>query len=151
MASGQEPAAPQSPHQGTSEGGIVEVRPHTHSDGADSARSEHGALARCKNSLLAPEELVGDLDSVEPQGSGESPKDTVETRRRYWKWTETGEQNGQRVLLTCGHPEDKAKKRGPSKWQQALNACSHQGGEGGEPPPRSARLLLAVREWRGSP
>ena len=66
MESGQEPAVPQSPQRGISEGKRGEVRSHRHPDGTNSARTKHGALARRKYSLLAPEEPAGDPATVEP-------------------------------------------------------------------------------------
>ena len=56
MASGQEPVPPPSATQGTAEGesdGDTHVRMQRHSDGADSARPEHGASR--KYGLLVPE------------------------------------------------------------------------------------------------
>ena len=54
MVSGQEPAVPQIPQQGTAEVWRGVVRPHRHTDSADGARPEHGALVRRKYILLAP-------------------------------------------------------------------------------------------------
>ena len=47
--------------------------------------------------------------------------------------TETGDQNRQRALLTCGQPEEDNVDRGPPERQLALNTCIHQWGEGGGP------------------
>ena len=66
MASRQDPAAPQIPHQGTAEVGKGEVIPHRHHNGADGDRPEHGALVRHEYGLLAPEKPAGDPAAAEP-------------------------------------------------------------------------------------
>ena len=90
MESGQEPAAPQSPQWGTTEGRRGEVRPHRHPDSADGPRTEHGALAQREHGLLAPEEPTGNPAAVEPQGGGDSPEDTSERRHTYERETRAG-------------------------------------------------------------
>ena len=48
-----------------------------HSDGANSARPEHGALARHEYGLLALEGLEGNPATAGLQGSGDNPEDTA--------------------------------------------------------------------------
>ena len=76
MASGQEPAAPQSPQRDTSECKILEVSTHRCPDGA---RTKHGTLARREYSLLAPKDPAGNPAAAEPQVSRDSPKNTTGT------------------------------------------------------------------------
>ena len=40
---------------------------HRHTEGANGARPEHGALARHKYGLMAPEDPAGDLAVADPQ------------------------------------------------------------------------------------
>ena len=47
-------------------GGLNHVSMQRHSDGADGARPESSALARCKYSLLDPEEPAGDPAAAGP-------------------------------------------------------------------------------------
>ena len=61
MPSGLGPAAAPIPQRGTAVGRCSEVSTHQNPDGTDVARPEQGALARCKYSLLVPEEPAGDL------------------------------------------------------------------------------------------
>ena len=82
MASRQELTAPQIPQRGTEEGWREKARPHRHPDGANGARPKYDALSRRKYGLLAPEEPAGDPYTVEPQGSGDIPKETSETGHR---------------------------------------------------------------------
>ena len=131
MASGQELAAPQKSQRGTIDGGIGEVRPHMHTNGADGSRPEHGALARHKYGLLMPEDLADDPAAKDPQVSRDIPEE---------KDTRTRERSGQRALLACVHTEDKVDKQGPPKRQRALDASSHQGGEGGVTPTQRRAL-----------
>ena len=127
------------------------MRPHRHSDGADGARPEHGVLVRCEYNLLAPKDPAGNPATAEPQGRGDSPKYTKETGQTYGRDMGTGEQNGQRTLLACIQTEDKDEERGSPERQRAINACSHQGGEGGDPPPSITLFLRAAKGWRGTP
>ena len=60
MASGQEPAAMQSPHQVTSEGDRLEVRIQRHTERADGARPDYGTLTGREYGLLVPEDPAGD-------------------------------------------------------------------------------------------
>ena len=94
MASGQEPAAPQSLQRGTEEVQRGEGIPQRHPNGADGARPDHGALELQKYGLLAPEEPADDPYATEPQDSRDNPKDTSETGITDKRGTETGEQNG---------------------------------------------------------
>ena len=73
MKSNQEPAVLPSKPRGTKEGEIGEVSTQRYSDGTSGVRPEHGALARRKYGLLAPEEPAGDPAATGPQGSGENP------------------------------------------------------------------------------
>ena len=141
MAGGQEPAAPLSPQRGTAEVRRVEVSTHRHPYGGDSARPNHGMLARCKYGLLVPEDTASKPDATEPQGSGDSTEDTLETGHPYGRETGIGERNGRRALIACGQPEDEAEERGPPKRQRTLNVCGHQGGGGGGVPPTQKRAL----------
>ena len=117
------------------------MRLHRHSDVVDGARPKHGALARHEYGLLAQEDPAGDPATAEPHGSGDSPKDTLETGCANGRETGTGEQNGQRALFACGQTEDEAEEQVPPKHQRALNACSHQGGKEGttHPAARASR------------
>ena len=81
MVSGQDPAVPQIPQQGTAEGGRGEVRPQRHPDGTYDASPKHGTLSRRECGLLVQEDPVGDPFTAKPQGSGDSPKDTAERER----------------------------------------------------------------------
>ena len=134
MASGQELTAPQIPHRGTAEGGRREVRPHIHPDCANGARPKHGVLARREYGLLALEEPAGDPAATKPQGSKDSPKETLETGSTDGRETRKWERNSQSALFAWGQPEDEAEERGPPERQHTLNMCCHQGGEGGYPP-----------------
>ena len=91
MASGQEKAALQCPHQGTAEGERGEVIPQWHPDSANGARPEHGTLARREYGILAPEELAGNPDAEGSQGSWDIPKDTTGTGVIEGKDTGMGE------------------------------------------------------------
>ena len=102
MAIGQEPAALHIPHQGTTEGERGEVRPHRYPDGDNGARTEHVTLARREYDLLALEEPAVDPAVADPQGSGESPKDTSEKGRTGRRGMGKGSQNRQCALLKCG-------------------------------------------------
>ena len=101
MPSGQEPAVPQSPQRGTSEGRRGEARLHRNPDGADGANPEHGTLGRRKYGLLAPQDLAGDPAAADPQDSGDILEDSLETGRTDGRNTGTGERNGRLALLAC--------------------------------------------------
>ena len=80
-----------------------------HPDSVDGARPEHGSLACCEYSLLDP---AVDPAAARPQGSGDSPEDTTGAGGTDRRETGMGEQNGQCVILACGHPEDKEEDQG---------------------------------------
>ena len=71
-------------------------------DGADGARTNHGALARREYGLMVPVESTGDPAVLEPQGSGYSSEDTMGTEGTDGKDTGKGERNGQCVLIAHG-------------------------------------------------
>ena len=96
VASRQEPAAPPSPHRGTTEVEIGEVSTERHPDGA---RPKHSALARREYGLLAPAEPAGNPAAAGPQGIRDSPNDTTGTGGTYRRETGAEERNRQRVLL----------------------------------------------------
>ena len=123
-------AAP-SPQRGTAADRESSETQHRHPDGA---RTEHGALVRREYSLLAPAEPAGDPDSVGTQVSRGGYESTMGTDDQYQRATETGDGTGQRALLVRNMPVDKNEERSPLERQRALNACGHQGGEGGEGP-----------------
>ena len=149
MASGQEPAAPHSPQRVTSEGGRGEVRPQRHRNGANGARTKHGALVRREYGLLAPEDLAGDPAAADPNGSRDIPKDTWETGRTDGRETGTWERNGQRALLACGQPEDKDEERGTPKRQRTIKMCTNQGGEEGGTPTQQRTITARGQEMEG--
>ena len=155
MASRPGPAASQRPHspqQCMAKGGGSKVSMYRNSDSAHSARREHVALVRHEYSLLAPEELVGYPDAAEPRDCGDSPKATIGTGVPDKRATETGNQNGQCALLTCGQLEDTDVERGPPEQQCALNVCGHQGGRrGGTPHPAVHTSCVKPGEGGGHP
>ena len=83
------------------------MRPRRHPDGTNGARPEHGALARREFGLLALEEPAGESAVVEPQGSGDSPKDTTGTGDTDGREKGTGKRNRKCVILAHGHTEDR--------------------------------------------
>ena len=132
------PAAPQIPQRGMAEGGGSKVSTHRHPDGANSARTEHGALARREYGLLVLEEPADDPAALEPRDRRDDPEATMGTGGPYKKAKEMGYQNGQRALLACGHLEEQDKEQRLPERQRNLNACSHRGGGG-----PSARISYA--------
>ena len=72
MASSQELGAPQSARGMTyrGRGRSTHLSTQTNSDGADGARPDHGVLAHCGYSLLAPEGLAGDPAATESRVAG---------------------------------------------------------------------------------
>ena len=89
------------------------MRPRRHPDGTNGARPEHGALARREFGLLALEEPAGESAVAEPQGSGDSPKDTTGTGDTDGRETGTRERNGQHTLLARGQIEGGEEDQGP--------------------------------------
>ena len=102
MASGTGPEVPQRPQWGMSEGGGIKVSMHRHPDIANRTRPEHGALARCKYGLLAPEEPAGDPAAAKQQDCGDSPEATMGTWGPDERAMGTGDQNGHHTLFACG-------------------------------------------------
>ena len=128
-----------------------EVRTQSHSDGANDARTEHGALSLHEYGLLAPEELTGDPAATGPQGSGDSPKDTTGTGVTDRRETGTRERNGQRAILASGQREDKEQEQGTPERQPPLMYAFTRGRRWGDPPLRSLRFLRTARGWRETP
>ena len=122
---------------------------HRNPNVTNSARPEHGTLARRKFGLMAPEEPAGDPDAAEPQVSRDSPGDTMGTGGTYRRETGTGERKRQRALLACSHLEDKDEERGTPEWQRALNVCSQQGGEVGGTPTLQRVLPACIHGMEG--
>ena len=103
------------------------MKPQRHPDGADGASLKHSVLACCNYGLLAPEVLAGNPDSVEPQGSGDNPEDTMGAGGTDRRETGTGERNGQRAA------RQRARKRSedPLKVSARLTRASNKGERGG--------------------
>ena len=55
------------------------VSTQRHTDNSNGARPKHGALARRKYGLLAPEDPAGDPAAAGTQGSRDIPKDITKT------------------------------------------------------------------------
>ena len=107
MASSKEPKAPHIPQWGTAEVNRGEESMQGHPDSADGDRTKHGALARRKYGLLAPEQPTGDPAAAEPQGSGYIPKDNMRTGGGNGREAGTEKRNRQRAFLTRGQSEDR--------------------------------------------
>ena len=56
---------------------------------------------------------------------------------------ETGEKTGQCTILAQGRLAVDNRERIPPKWQRAINACRHQGGEGERLPLTRKRVPTA--------
>ena len=78
---------------------------------------------------------------MEIQEHGDGHEETMGTGDQDKRDTETGDGTGQRALLAYGMPEDDKEELRHPERQRMLNACIHQGGEGGgvNPSPRSTR------------
>ena len=113
---------------------------HRHPDGADGARPKNGMQLRCKYGLLAPEDLAGNPDTAGTQVRGDVQEDTRRTEEQGLRPTDTGDGTVQRALLARGMLEDKEKVRRNPERQRAINACIHQGGEGGGGPLTRQRM-----------
>ena len=111
------------------------------SHGADGARSEHGALARREYDLLALEATKGG-----PANSGAAGSKDGHGALANREGTETEEEGDKTPQCALPARENKGvedEARGPPEWSCALNACSHQGGEGGGGPPTQRRVPTA--------
>ena len=84
-----------------------------------------------------------------PQGRGDDPGNTTEKGATKGKDTGTGEWDRQRAPPARIQPGEEEGE--PPEHQNALSACRQQGGEGGDPLSRSARLTCAARGRRRKP
>ena len=78
-----------------------------HPGSANGAKPDHSALACHKYGLLALKEPTGNPDTVGPQGSKDSPNDTMGRRDTDGRETGAGIRNGQRAILARSQTEDK--------------------------------------------
>ena len=73
-----------------------------HTAGTDSARPEHGALARCKYGLLVPTRPAVDPDNAENLGSEDGHEATRGKAGQARRETEEEDKTQQRVLPARG-------------------------------------------------
>ena len=76
----------------------------------------------------------------------------MRTKYQYQRESETGEGTRQRAFLARGMPVENNEDQRPPEQQRALNACGHQGGEGGRGTPRPAACTYGAQTGaRGGP
>ena len=122
-----------------------------HPGGADGAKPDHGALACHRYGLLALKEPAGNPYTAGPQGSKDSPNDTMGRGDTDGRETGAGIRNGQRAILESSQTEDKEEEQKTPEQQRRINVCIHQEGGGGVPQLSSTRFPRAARGWRRTP
>ena len=108
-----------------------EPRPD-HSNGANGARSDHGALARRKYNILASETAEGYQSSAEA-ADGEDGHGASEEREGP-RTAGEGDKNPQHALPAHETSGGQIEARGPTERSRALNASGRRGGEGAPHP-----------------
>ena len=107
-------------------------------DGADGARSKHGALARCKYNLLALEATEA---TEEPWRNGRGQK----YRRRRTKTSSAHSMRKKKM-------EERTRRGDPPKCHARLTGAAIKGGkEGRYPPPSGARPQRVAGASGGEP
>ena len=138
MGSPRTAEPPGAERETAADNGRTGARPQQ-SYGADGARSKHGALARRRYDLLELEATEGGRANAGANGSEAGHGDTGDREGTEADDEGEGHENLQRALPKRGHNRGKEEARGSPKRSCMINACGRQGGEGGDPPPSSAR------------
>ena len=123
--------------------------PHRHTAGTDSARPKKDTHSRCKYSLLMPTGPGVDPDAAGNQVSGDGHKATRGTAGQAQRETETGDRNRQRALPARSMQGANDEEWRPPEQSRTLNACSHQGEEGGGGTPTQQRAPRVYSQGPG--
>ena len=117
------------------------------SDGADGARSEHCALARCEYDIMALEATEG--GQARAGAASREDGHGVSENREGTGTDEEGDETPQRALPARKTDRGHTKVRSPPERLCALNTCGRQGGEGGGGPPTQKRASTACSGGTG--
>ena len=122
--------APLLPQQGTAAVGDSVGTLLRYTAGTNGTMPANGVLARRKYGLLDLTGPAVNPDAAGDHRSGDGHEATRGTTGQSWKETEEGDGTQQRALPARQIQGADDEEQRPPERLRALNACSHQGGEG---------------------